>query len=80
MIRPALPILLAALAVPALAACGEKDGDDLGAGASASVTLVLDYLPNADHVGIYTAQARGEFAKAGLRVKIADAPPTPRRR
>ena len=34
------------------------------------LTLVLDYLPNADHVGIFMAQERGEFAKAGLDVRI----------
>jgi len=32
------------------------------------MTLVLDYFPNADHVGIYAAMADGEFAKVGLKV------------
>ena len=31
---------------------------------------MLDYLPNPDHVGLYDALANGEFAKAGLNVKV----------
>ncbi len=60
---------LATSAVLALTACGEKK-DNTGAPTPRDLTLVLDYLPNPDHVGIYTAQARGDFTKAGLRVKI----------
>src|SRR5690349_8777584 len=52
-----------------LTACGEKK-DDTAAPAQRDVRLVLDYLPNADHAGIFLAQESGEFAKAGLRVKI----------
>jgi putative hydroxymethylpyrimidine transport system substrate-binding protein len=37
---------------------------------------VLDYFPNADHAGIYAAQATGEYRKAGLEVDIK-APPDP---
>ena len=36
-------------------------------------TLMLDYFPNADHVGIYAAQASGRLRQAGLDVKLADA-------
>ena len=38
--------------------------------------LVLDYFPNADHAGLYAAQAAGEFERAGLDVEIK-APPDP---
>ncbi len=31
---------------------------------------MLDYFPNADHAGIYAAQAGGHFADAGLKVDI----------
>ena len=31
---------------------------------------MLDYFPNADHAGIYAAQAAGYFKQAGLDVKI----------
>ena len=37
---------------------------------------MLDYFPNADHAGIYAAQATGAYAKAGLDVKITP-PPDP---
>ena len=32
--------------------------------------MVLDYLPNADHVGLYAAQADGDFRAAGLDVRL----------
>ena len=31
---------------------------------------MLDYFPNADHAGIYAAQAGGDFKQAGLDVQI----------
>ena len=31
---------------------------------------MLDWFPNADHVGIYQALADGDFAKAGLDVHV----------
>ena len=58
--RKLLPValLLAALAVPAAGAAGQR------------VSLVLDWTPNPDHVGFYYAQAHGLFSKAGLEVAI----------
>ncbi|HWD75535.1 MAG TPA: ABC transporter substrate-binding protein [Solirubrobacteraceae bacterium] len=67
-----LALLAGALvATTALAACGEKK-DVLTPTASKgqTVNLMLDWLPNADHVGIYDALARGDFARAGLDVHI----------
>jgi putative hydroxymethylpyrimidine transport system substrate-binding protein len=62
---------LAALALTAgLTACGSKDDDATGSVPTQRVSLVLDYLPNPDHVGIYAAQARGDFRRAGLDVQI----------
>ena len=69
MTRRALAVLLPILAAGLLGACSEKQ-ETTSAPAQRELTLVLDYLPNPDHVGIYTAQANEEFAKAGLRVKI----------
>jgi putative hydroxymethylpyrimidine transport system substrate-binding protein len=60
-----LPVVLLACG---LAACGEKE-ETPGGGATERVNLVLDYLPNADHAGIYAAMAQGEFEKAELDVK-----------
>ena len=61
-----------------LAACGEKAEPGPGSAAPApqKLRLVLDYFPNADHAGIYAAQATGEFRRAGLDVQIT-APPDP---
>jgi len=71
----------AALAVPllvlALAGCGEKQEPTAGAqGEADELRLVLDYFPNADHAGLYAAEATGEFERAGLDVEI-NAPPDP---
>ena len=69
-------LFLAALAA-AVAACGEKPEPTAGTStAKEPFTVLLDYVPNADHAGIYAAQAAGLYAKAGLDVKI-QAPPDP---
>jgi len=67
-----LPIAAALAALlPALAGCGEKqDTITAGGGATRPLTLMLDYLPNPDHVGLYMALADGAFARAGLDVKV----------
>ena len=50
-----------------VAGCGEKSEAVTGAaGSSQPFTLMLDWVPNADHVGIYQALADHDFAKAGL--------------
>jgi putative hydroxymethylpyrimidine transport system substrate-binding protein len=54
-----------------VAACGEKQNSITpSAGTAQSLTLMLDWFPNADHVGIYQALAEGDFAKAGLNVHV----------
>jgi putative hydroxymethylpyrimidine transport system substrate-binding protein len=66
-----LLVMLAVLALlPALAACGEKEDAIEPSGATRSLTLMLDYLPNPDHVGLYQALADGSFAEAGLDVDV----------
>ena len=65
-----LTALLALLCLP-LAACGEKTETITPSASSAqSLTLMLDWFPNADHVGIYQALAKGDFAKAGLDIHV----------
>jgi putative hydroxymethylpyrimidine transport system substrate-binding protein len=55
----------------ALAGCGEKSETVTGsARATQPFTLMLDWFPNADHVGIYQALADKDFAKAGLDVHV----------
>ncbi|MBV9837667.1 MAG: ABC transporter substrate-binding protein [Solirubrobacterales bacterium] len=70
--RSTLAILLSAGAASlALAACGEKK-DALAPTSSQSLNVMLDWLPNADHVGIYQALAEGDFARAGLTVRLQE--------
>jgi len=40
------------------------------------MSLMLDFFPNADHAGIYAAEAGGHFEDAGLKVNIRQ-PPDP---
>ena len=66
---------LAAVACAALAAaavtagCGEKE-ERARPGAPEPFELLLDFFPNADHAGIYAAEAEGAFRDVGLEVKI----------
>ena len=64
-----LPLIL--LAAVALTGCGEKnEAVRPSVSVRQNLTLLLDWFPNADHVGIYEAQAKGFFAQAGLNVHI----------
>jgi putative hydroxymethylpyrimidine transport system substrate-binding protein len=64
-------VLLALAVALGLAGCGEvKNTITPRAGSANSLTLMLDYFPNADHVGIYAAQADGYFRQADLNVHI----------
>jgi putative hydroxymethylpyrimidine transport system substrate-binding protein len=67
--------LLALACAVAVAACGERK-ESTSAPKQEPVRLSLDWLPNADHAGIYAAQGTGAFRKAGLDVKI-QVPPDP---
>ncbi len=71
--------LVAVLALT-LSACGEKHEAVTGSASSVQpLTLMLDWTPNADHVGIYQALAEGDFANAGLdlHVQIPSDPASP---
>ena len=74
-IRPLTAIAVALLLAVLGAGCGEKE-DVLEPGEPQELTLMLDYFPNADHAGIYAAEANGDFADAGLDVTIRQ-PPDP---
>jgi putative hydroxymethylpyrimidine transport system substrate-binding protein len=67
--RALLLTLLVAASSATLAACGEKE-EQLGPEGTSELSLLLDYFPNADHAGIYAAEAAGYFADAGLKVNI----------
>jgi putative hydroxymethylpyrimidine transport system substrate-binding protein len=63
--------LAACLALLALiaAGCGERT-ERTTPGHTEQLQLMLDFLPNADHAGIYAAQANERFKDVGLDVKI----------
>lgn len=57
------------------AGCGEKE-ETLEPGAPETLELMLDFFPNADHAGIYAAEAGDHFRDVGLEVEIRQ-PPDP---
>jgi putative hydroxymethylpyrimidine transport system substrate-binding protein len=66
--RATLVALALVILAAGLAACGSKSENTKGE--PEALTLDLDYLPNADHAGIYLAQEEGFFEEAGLEVKL----------
>jgi putative hydroxymethylpyrimidine transport system substrate-binding protein len=71
MSRRSLAAVLVAVLAVGLAACGEKDESTSGPATAVAepLDLLLDYLPNADHAGIYAAIGGGEFEAARLKVR-----------
>ena len=65
-------MLMAVLAAAwVLAACGEKKETlSASSGSLQPFSLMLDWFPNADHVGIYQALAEGDFRQVGLDVHV----------
>jgi putative hydroxymethylpyrimidine transport system substrate-binding protein len=57
------------VAAIALSGCGEKSESAPSKIRAHSFDLGLDWFPNADHVAIYEAAAKGYFADVGLAVK-----------
>ncbi|MDQ6842171.1 MAG: ABC transporter substrate-binding protein [Actinomycetota bacterium] len=54
-----------------LAACGEKRETITPTAAHPqALTLMLDWVPNADHVGIFQALEEGDFTRAALNVHV----------
>jgi putative hydroxymethylpyrimidine transport system substrate-binding protein len=62
-------LMLPAVVLALTAGCGEKE-DVLAPKGSKELRVMLDYFPNADHAGLYAAQAGGHFERVGLDVKI----------
>ncbi len=65
--RRAVALLATVLAVAGLAGCGENGAEP---GAPRGATLVLDFVPNAVHSGIYAAAARGYYGDENVDLKI----------
>lgn len=68
--KRALALLAVCAAALGLAACGEKQETTTPAAEKHTITVMLDYLPNPDHVGLYAALANGDFEQAGLDVQV----------
>src|SRR6201996_4083199 len=65
--RRAVALLAAALLLAGVAGCG---GSGAEPGAPKGATLVLDFVPNAVHTGIYAAVAQGFYKKAGIDLHV----------
>jgi ABC-type nitrate/sulfonate/bicarbonate transport system substrate-binding protein len=65
--RSTVALLATVLALTGLAGCG---GDGAEPGAPQGATLVLDFVPNAVHSGIYTALSRGYYDEEGVALKV----------
>jgi putative hydroxymethylpyrimidine transport system substrate-binding protein len=63
--------LCALLVTVILAACGEKTEKGTPSAAhTQTLSLMLDWFPNADHVGLYRGIAEGDFARVGLNIDV----------
>ncbi|MEE8413954.1 MAG: ABC transporter substrate-binding protein [Dehalococcoidales bacterium] len=61
-----LSLIIVLLAIGLIAgACGSPADEEL-----IPVTLMLDWVPNTNHTGIFVAEAKGYFEEAGLAVEI----------
>lgn len=67
-----LSVLMIAVMLMSLTACGSKDAEKEDE--TTKITFVLDWTPNTNHTGLYVAQANGYFEEAGLEVEIVQPP------
>jgi putative hydroxymethylpyrimidine transport system substrate-binding protein len=65
--RRAAALLAAVLLLVSVAGCGEDGAEP---GAPKGVTLVLDFVPNAVHTGIYAAQRQGFYREREIHLTI----------
>ena len=65
--RSVLIVSVLVLAATFVSACGDKASEGL-----APVTVMLDWVPNTNHTGIYVARDKGYFEEAGLDVTILE--------
>ncbi|MHB1452860.1 MAG: ABC transporter substrate-binding protein [Saccharofermentanales bacterium] len=55
-------------------AVSDSENSDVSKAAPVKVTLVLDWIVNTNHTGIYVAEELGYFEEEGLEVEIVQAP------
>lgn len=68
--RPILALLAAAAVL--LAGCADAGAVKRDQQGRKQVTMLLDWTPNTNHSGIYLAQEKGWYRKAGLDVRIIE--------
>ncbi|NLY08769.1 MAG: ABC transporter substrate-binding protein [Tissierellia bacterium] len=68
-----LSVLVIAM-VFSLIGCGAKNEAPAEGESLKPITLVLDYVPNTNHTGIYVALENGYFKEEGLDVKVIQPP------
>lgn len=66
-----LAAMLAALCMLSMSGCQNGDRSNEKEGLK-EVTLILDYVPNTNHTGLYAAQEKGYFEEEGLAVNIIE--------
>lgn len=69
-VRVAIAAALAAVLIGGFACGGEEVDGGSSADGLTEATLVLDYLPNGVHAGIYEAIASGAYENAGIDLKV----------
>ncbi len=67
--RILLAITLTAVILLSLAGCAQPD-KNLPQHKNTEVKVILDYVPNTNHAGLYVARDMGYYAKQGLAVEI----------
>lgn len=75
-LRRLVALLIGAAVAVALTACGEKKETVGGKTKQDRVVLLLDWIPNADHAGIYTGLANDRFKQLGIQLE-AQSPSDP---
>lgn len=63
-------LLVTCLLVVALAGCGQAEKSQATKARLRQATLILDFIPNAVHAGIYTALERGWYRKEGIDLRV----------
>ena len=73
--KKCLAVLLA-LTLCALPMSGCRKGDSGEKDGLTDITVVLDWVPNTNHTGMYVALEKGYYEEAGLKVHIQQPPRT----
>ena len=70
MLTTAAAILAAGSLAMATAGCGANDASSNASTGQPTISFMLDWTPNTNHIGLYVAQQQGYFKDAGVNVKI----------